>query len=97
MPRTEGVSSRTRERCILFKPSPISVARCDLWRPIGLPICVTRILPLAGEDMMLTRLFDGLFTPENFAYLFAALGRNVARRHATLEPIEGRLDHIVWV
>ena len=27
MPRTEGVSSSTRERCILLRPSPISVAR----------------------------------------------------------------------
>jgi len=79
IPRTEGVSSSTRERFILLRPSPINVERCDFWRPIGLPIWVTRILPLVGEDMILARLFRGLFAPENFTHLLAPFGGNAAR------------------
>src|SRR5690606_2719782 len=32
MPRTEGVSSRVRRRCILLRPRPSSVARCSFGR-----------------------------------------------------------------
>ncbi len=97
MPRTEGVSSSTRERFSLLRPSPISVARCDFWRPIGLPIWVTRILPLVAEDMMLARLFHGLFAPEYFAYFLAPFGGNAARRHATRKSIKRGLYHIVRI
>ena len=79
MPRTEGVSSNTRERFNLLRPSPINVARCDFWRPIGLPIWVTRILLLVGEDMILARLFRGLFPPEYFTHLPASFSGNAAR------------------
>src|SRR3546814_9730746 len=40
MPRTEGVSSSSRERCSLFRPRPTSVARWSFLRPIGLPTWV---------------------------------------------------------
>ena len=38
MPRTEGVSSSSRVRFILFRPRPFSVSRWMAGRRIGLPI-----------------------------------------------------------
>ena len=48
MPRTEGVSSSSRVRRILFSPRPISVSFCPGLRPAGEPVCVTRTLGTGG-------------------------------------------------
>src|SRR3546814_5249617 len=49
MPRTEGVSSSSRERWSLLRPRPTSVARWSFLRPIGLPIWVTFTVFLAAD------------------------------------------------
>src|SRR6516225_10666822 len=41
IPRTAGVSSSTRRRRSLLRPSPFSVARWSGLRPIGLAVCTT--------------------------------------------------------
>src|ERR1700722_1442150 len=51
MPRTAGVSSSTRVRRILLRPSPLRVASC-LWPlPAGLAICVT-LTPFPGAGFL---------------------------------------------
>ena len=43
MPRTAGVSCSSVTRPILLSLRPISVARCEWWRRIALPVCSTLI------------------------------------------------------
>src|SRR5256885_16152549 len=44
MPRTAGVSCSSVTRPILLSLRPISVARCEWWRRIALPVCSTLII-----------------------------------------------------
>src|SRR3984957_16402503 len=44
MPRTAGVSCSSVVRPILLSLRPISVARCEWWRRIALPVCSTLII-----------------------------------------------------
>ena len=48
IPRTDGVSTKVRSRCILFKPKPFNVAPWSFLRPIELPICFTVIVFFAA-------------------------------------------------
>src|SRR5712672_3534983 len=44
MPRIAGVSCSSVTRPILLSLRPISVARCEWWRRIALPVCSTLII-----------------------------------------------------
>src|SRR3979490_3432331 len=44
MPRIAGVSCTSGTRPILLSLRPISVARCEWWRRIALPVCWTLII-----------------------------------------------------
>src|SRR3977135_3415547 len=44
MPRSAGVSGSSVPRPILLSLRPISVARCEWWRRIALPVCSTLII-----------------------------------------------------
>src|SRR5258708_38457691 len=44
MPRTAGLSCNSVTRPILLSFRPISVARCEWWRRIALPVCSTLMM-----------------------------------------------------
>ncbi len=60
MPRTEGVSSSSRVRCILFSPSPISVRCWTSGRRIGEPICLMTMVLAMIYASSATRLEDSV-------------------------------------
>src|SRR3712207_5736153 len=97
MPRTAGVSSSSRLRCILLSPNPFSVASWSRVRPIGLPIWVTFSFFAAAMDL-LPRLGAAGFAPaDEVADLLAPACRDGARAGNPREGVEGRLDHVVRV
>src|SRR4051794_29437899 len=100
MPRTEGVSSSSRVRCILLRPRPISVSRWPGLRPIGDPVWVTFTVFFSdiwglrrrglGRRLVLARA-------EQVGDLLAPPRRDRPRAGRARQRREGRLDHVVRV
>src|SRR4051812_2249624 len=101
MPRTAGVSSSSRERCILLRPSPISVSRWPGLRPIGDPVWVTFTVFFWSDTRRLLRrqVNHRLVLPraEQVSDLLATPRRHGARAGGPRQCREGRLDHVVRV
>src|SRR6266704_6699665 len=111
MPRTAGVSCSSVTRPILLSFSPISVARCEWWRRIALPVCSTLIVFAAlaivfnseKREKRACCLFSHRFgiaadtARLQRRHLDVAARRNRARRILMLQRIEGRANHVVGV
>src|SRR3546814_19347474 len=103
MPRTSGVATSSTSRCILFRPSPISVWRWSLGRRIGEPI--SRILIVLPAIVLLRhrRSFDlgctvGLTAAlEAVRHLLAASLRDLSGAGLLAERLEGRGDPLLGV
>src|SRR3954463_3929688 len=105
MPRTAGVSCSSVTRPILLSFRPISVARCEWWRRIALPVCSTLIV-FAALAIFLTPnpvLFGDHFRvatdPARLQrrHLDVAASRHRARRILMLQRVEGGANHVVGV
>src|SRR4051794_16943150 len=105
MPRIAGVSCNSVTRPILLSFRPISVARCEWWRRIALPVCSTLIV-FAALAIVITPnvvLFGDHFGVATDAarlqggHLDVAAGRDRARRILMLQRVEGGADHVVGV
>src|ERR1700689_4436572 len=110
MPRTAGVSCSSVTRPILLSLRPISVARCEWWRRIALPVCSTLIIFAALAIVIAPRsaksaccLFRHHFSVAADAarlqggHLDVAARRNRARRVLMLQRVEGGANHVVGV
>ena len=102
MPRTDGVSTSSRVRCILLRPSPISV--CALvGRTAGSgcrsgsraasschqPSACSRPFALRAASLCGRPTISPTFLPRR--------RRDLTGRRAVRERVEGRLDHVVRV
>src|SRR5258708_10865817 len=110
MPRIAGVSCSSVTRPILLSLRPISVARCEWWRRIALPVCSTLII-FAALAIVITQkragraccLFSHDFSVAADAarlqggHLDVAAGRNRAWRILMLQRVEGGANHVVGV
>src|ERR1700723_3117110 len=110
MPRIAGVALSSLTRPILLRFSPISVARCEWWRRIALPVCSTLIIFAALAIVIAPKsaksaccLFRHHFGVAADAarlqggYLDVAARRNRARRVLMLQRVERRPNHVVGV
>src|SRR5712664_4939427 len=111
MPRIAGVSCSSVTRPILLSLRPISVARCEWWRRIALPVCSTLII-FAALAIVITpksaRSACCLFSHHYFSVtadaarlqrgpLDVAASRNRAWRILMLQRVEGGANHVVGV
>src|SRR6266700_6251226 len=110
MPRTAGVSCSSVTRPILLSLRPISVARCEWWRRIALPVCSTLII-FAALAIVITpksaRSACCLFSHRisiaadaarlQGGHLDVAARRNRARRILMLQRVERGANHVVGV
>src|SRR5712691_5792144 len=110
MPRTAGVSCSSVTRPILLSLRPISVARCEWWRRIALPVCSTLIIFAALAIVITPKsarsaccLFSHDFSVAADAarlqggHLDVAASRNRAWRILMLQRVEGGANHVVGV
>src|SRR5216684_1567 len=110
MPRIAGVSRSSVTRPILLSLRPISVARCEWWRRIALPVCSTLIIFAALAIVITPKsarsaccLFSHDFSVAADAarlqggHLDVAAGRNRAWRILMLQRVEGGANHVVGV
>src|SRR5213075_3055563 len=109
MPRIAGVSCSSVTRPILLSFSPISVARCEWWRRIALPVCSTLIVfpalaiisKLRNAPIARLRLFGHRFGVAadtarlQGGHLDVAPRRDRTRGILMLERVEGRANHVV--
>src|SRR5712672_4027078 len=110
MPRIAGVSCSSVTRPILLSLRPISVARCEWWRRIALPVCSTLIIFAALAIVITPKsarsaccLFSHDFSVAADAarlqggHLDVAARRNRAWRVLMLQRVEGGANHVVGV
>src|ERR1700685_518362 len=110
MPRIAGVSCSSVTRPILLSLRPISVARCEWWRRIALPVCSTLIIFAALAIVIAPRsaksaccLFRHHFSVAadtarlQGGYLDVAPRPTRARRALMLQRVERRPNHVVGV
>src|SRR5262249_1640723 len=108
MPRTAGVSGNSATRPILLRFSPISVARCEWWGRIGLPVCSILIVFAAlaivstpdSADRALVGARLGVAadaTGLQRGHLYVAARRDRTRRVLVLQRVEGRAHHVVGI
>src|SRR5258706_2761950 len=110
MPRTAGVSCSSVTRPILLSLRPISVARCEWWRRIALPVCSTLIIfaalaivitpRSARSACWLFRYYFGVAADTarlQRGHLDVAARRDRTRRILMLQRIEGGANHVVGV
>src|ERR1700760_4453546 len=111
MPRTAGVSGNSATRPILLRLSPTSVARCEWWRRIGLPVCSTLIVFAAlaivlnsvarpyGADLLIGSGFGVTADPARLQGrdLDVAARGDRTRRILVLQRVEGRANHVVGI
>src|SRR3546814_2663970 len=103
MPRTSGVSTSSISRCILFRPSPISVWRWSLGRRIGEPIWrILIVLPAIvllrhrrGFD--LSRTVGRTAALDEVRHLLSAALRDRLGAGLLAERLEGRAAPIIGV
>src|SRR6202008_3669265 len=107
MPRIAGVSCSSVVRPILLSLRPISVARCEWWRRIALPVCSTLIIFAALAIVITPKSADsaGCLFGHHFGVaadaarlqrrdLDVAARRDRTRRILMLQRIEGRANHV---
>src|SRR5450755_1240624 len=101
MPRTSGVSSRTRLLFTQRRPRPTTVARWSDLVPATLLTSVTfTVLPAAPllPDLVLpAAVVTFLPSAQNFFHRLAALGGNFGRSAQLRERLERRPHHVVGV
>src|SRR5258708_4257431 len=110
MPRIAGVSRSSVTRPILLSLRPISVARCEWWRRIALPVCSTLIIfaalaivitpKSARSACWLFRYYFGVAADTarlQRGHLDVAARRDRTRRILMLQRIEGGANHVVGV
>src|ERR1700674_5690179 len=110
MPRIAGGSCSSVTRPILLSLRPISVARCEWWRRIALPVCSTLII-FAALAIVITPdaresafwLFSDHFGVAADAarlqrgHLDVAARRDRTRRILMLQRVEGGGNHVVRI
>src|SRR5258705_4002414 len=110
MPRIAGVSRSSVTRPILLSLRPISVARCEWWRRIALPVCSTLIIfaalaivitpKSARSACWLFRHYLGVAADTarlQRGHLDVAARRDRTRRILMLQRVEGGANHVVGV
>src|SRR3954465_8273249 len=112
MPRIAGVSCSSVTRPILLSLRPISVARCEWWRRIALPVCSTLIIFAAlaivlnserREETAPGCLFSHHFGVATDAarlqrgHLDVAACRHRTRRILVLHRVESGANHVVGI
>src|SRR5436305_14657099 len=106
MPRTAGVSCSSAIRPILLSFRPISVARCEWWRRIALPVCSTVIVFAALAIVINSRsrilLGDHFGIAADTArlqrgHLDVAAGCDRSRRILVLQRVEGGANHVIGI
>src|ERR1700754_2328988 len=106
MPRTAGVSCSSVTRPILLSLRPISVARCEWWRRIALPVCSTLIIFAALAIVINSRsrilLSDHFSIAADAArlqrgHLDVAARCDRARRILVLQCVESGANHVIGV
>src|ERR1700688_2898091 len=110
MPRIAGVSCSSVTRPILLSLRPISVARCEWWRRIALPVCSTLIIfaalaivitPKSARSAccLLSHDFGVAADPARLqrGHLDVAARRDRTRRILMLQRVEGGANHVVGV
>src|ERR1700738_2271455 len=109
MPRTAVWSCSSVTRPILLSLRPISVARCEWWRRIALPVCSTLIIFAALAIVITPKsarracwLFSDHFSVAadtarlQRGHLDVAARRDRTRRILMLQRVERRATHVVW-